>query len=725
METACRNRSARRGSRFRFLRRLRFQYGLRSLLLLTVAVCLVLGWNTERVRRQQRAVAALTESGAEVVYYDSSLPNDNVDDVWNFESPPTVGERLERSIPGRLREALGIDFFRRVDDVRGDGTDFNHCGDLPGVRILWLGVVLDEDFAEVGALPNLKRLHITDALCGDVALVRIGEFRNLKCLEIRNRGSRLRRLSLHCARLPKPITDAGLAYLGNLTHLKYLGLEDSAVTCAGLKHLARMSDLESLNLSGTKVTDKGSKYLADLRRLTSLYLSDTAVGDAGMESLAKLTQLECLTLERTLITDRGLASLAALGRLRFLDLTGTAVTGEGLRVLADLTSLDSLYIDDTPATRDAAAWLNRRLPELTVNFEHTPDEAPNRADALMRAGLWSEAIAALEQLGATYLESIVGLVDLGRCHAELGHHGEAARLYCAALDQIPSTPEPPQMGALFPHWVQWRWFELFEMPLTFERVAALREHDAERWLASARRAAVEGSWSRAADHYRRAVCCSPASPDAPDLTIWFECGAAQLLARRMTEYRRLREQLFEQDRRAVQAEPRDSVPDMFLGLYRGSWYAGTRLAFSAPQGEIDAAQIARWRCDVAASMWKSWDMLPLVYYREGEFAEVLRQEKPLISNDEPHYVEGRYWFARAMAHRQLGHLAEARESYLRGVQWLDRSRKIAAIRGDYDAAIDFLEAEVLRREAWRLIMDERNEAWSAETGSKQRSLREK
>jgi hypothetical protein len=66
---------------------------------------------------------------------------------------------------------------------------------------------------------------------------------------------------------------------------------------------------------------------------------------------------------------------------------------------------------------------------------------------------------------------------------------------------------------------------------------------------------------------------------------------------------------------------------------------------------------------------------------------------------------GRFWFSRAMAHQHLGRPAQARECFTRGTQWLGRRMKIARLRGDYDAAGDLLEAEVLRREAKRLIFE--------------------
>lgn len=102
-------------------RRPRFQYGLRWLLLLTLVLCLGLGWYVERVRRQRRAVALLTGTGAKIKYYDSHYGQPGfrrkaVNDISIFESPTLVSERVESLLPTRLRDALGADFFRPVAD---------------------------------------------------------------------------------------------------------------------------------------------------------------------------------------------------------------------------------------------------------------------------------------------------------------------------------------------------------------------------------------------------------------------------------------------------------------------------------------------------------------------------------------------------------------------------------------------------------------------------------
>lgn len=59
------------------------------------------------------------------------------------------------------------------------------------------------------------------------------------------------------------ITDAGLAHLKNLSHLRVVALENAAVTDAGLMHLQTLTELQELSLKGTKVTEAG---LRDFRK---------------------------------------------------------------------------------------------------------------------------------------------------------------------------------------------------------------------------------------------------------------------------------------------------------------------------------------------------------------------------------------------------------------------------------------------------------------------------
>ena len=84
------------------------------------------------------------------------------------------------------------------------------------------------------------------------------------------------------------VTDAGLAGLAAMKHLRRLQLDHTAVTGAGLAHLAGLPQLESLNLVGTSLTDADVPALARLPRLRTLYVWNTAVSDDALAELARL-----------------------------------------------------------------------------------------------------------------------------------------------------------------------------------------------------------------------------------------------------------------------------------------------------------------------------------------------------------------------------------------------------------------------------------------------------
>ncbi|MGH7137523.1 MAG: hypothetical protein ACREHD_17395 [Pirellulales bacterium] len=100
-------------------------------------------------------------------------------------------------------------------------------------------------------------------------------------------------------------------------------------------------------------------------------------------------------------------------------------------------------------------------------------------------------------------------------------------------------------------------------------------------------------------------------------------------------------------------------------------------------------------------------LLPLIYLRSGRFAHVLSEDRAGQRRENA----GHDWFSQAMAHHYLKHGSEARRCYTRGKQWLDRRAKEARIERakevpigfEHEHACELLEAEVLRREAERLM----------------------
>ena len=379
----------------RFLRRSRLQFGLKSLLAAMLVVCLVLGWYVEHVRRQQWAVAALREAGAYLEYHDPDGQSEDMETLaldGSIKKRRTLAECVEWLTPDRLRTALGVDFFRRVESV-DVYDDSDHARALPylrelrGLRRLTLECAQDEDLAEIGTLGALAALDLDrDSAITDAGLVHLAQLRGLECLKV-------------CG---QPISDAGLQHLAKLTRLKALDLSKVSIGDAGLRQVATLLGLESLDLSDAKITDDGLGTLAKWRRLKRLNVSRTAIDDAGLSRLADMSNLEFLNVSFTGITDEGIASLRSLSCLKELDLSGTLITDRGLHLLADAASLEKVCVRMTAVTPDGAAWLERRLPQGKVAFDQVSNSSADvsslRAVFLLRAGRWREALEAISKL---------------------------------------------------------------------------------------------------------------------------------------------------------------------------------------------------------------------------------------------------------------------------------------------------------------------------------------
>jgi hypothetical protein len=197
---------------------LRFQFSIRSLLVLTLAVAVPYSWLGVKLKVaaiQQQTVAGIVKLGGSAGY-DYEL---DASGRFTKATPPQ---------PEWLEELLGPDFFSNVVSVKLDDPQMTDAGlgSLRGLRQLrWL---------------DLKSTQVTDA--GLEALKHLDQLNGLAVAFTQ-------------------ITDSGLIHLNGLNRLRWLFLTGTYVTDSGLKHLAGLSDLEKLYLEQTKVTDEGVKNL--------------------------------------------------------------------------------------------------------------------------------------------------------------------------------------------------------------------------------------------------------------------------------------------------------------------------------------------------------------------------------------------------------------------------------------------------------------------------------
>jgi hypothetical protein len=221
----------------------RFQFSLRSLLLLTVVAAIGMSWGSVRlrhVRKQRETVTAIRAIGGGVNYDCDSVGR----------GPPG---------PAWLRRLLGQEFFAEVVSVDFSGA---HHFPIPADP---------QSDAWYPVSPQSDAWIEVDAYTGED-----GPVTDDTIAQLLNGLDRLRELDLSSS----GITDAGLDHVRTLNCLEYLNLEGTAITDAGLERLRNMTQLRTLELSGAKVTDEG--ILEFLQAVPDCYITKVpAIGDNG------------------------------------------------------------------------------------------------------------------------------------------------------------------------------------------------------------------------------------------------------------------------------------------------------------------------------------------------------------------------------------------------------------------------------------------------------------
>jgi len=192
------------------LLRWRFQFSLRSLVILVVATAIPCCWLAMRIRQaetQRQTMEAIGRAGGSWLYDHGFYA------LTGLPEPP---------VPAWLVKLFGIDFFSNVD-------------------ILAIHQGGDEGLRHAAALDHLDTISLRDSQITNAGLRHLNRFTELDWLNLSS----------------TQITDAGLEHLRGLMNLRVLHLRDTQVTDAGLEHLKGLTSLESLNLSGTQVTERG------------------------------------------------------------------------------------------------------------------------------------------------------------------------------------------------------------------------------------------------------------------------------------------------------------------------------------------------------------------------------------------------------------------------------------------------------------------------------------
>lgn len=174
-------------------------------------------------------------------------------------------------------------------------------------------------------------------------------------------------LDLNSLRNSRPHIESVLWCLSGLDSIEQLGLEGDGVTDADFLRLRILTGLTRLGLAETRVTASGLAILGDLPNLSWLGLRDAiTIDDSALTQVVRASRLEELHLDGTAVTDVGLAQLVSLGKLRHLSLNNTAISDAGLIHLRGMKHLKHLSLSSTSVTDAGVEELRQALPELDV-----------------------------------------------------------------------------------------------------------------------------------------------------------------------------------------------------------------------------------------------------------------------------------------------------------------------------------------------------------------------
>ncbi len=141
---------------------------------------------------------------------------------------------------------------------------------------------------------------------------------------------------------------------------------------------------------------------------------------------------------------------------------------------------------------------------------------------------------------------------------------------------------------------------------------------------------------------------------------------------------------------------------------KSKYYTLARTCAIARKSPVDPARAVQWANQVVAGDPQPWDyhVLGLAQYRAGQFDQALQSFTK--ANVKGWNYRELNWFGLALVHHRLGHANEARQCLAKGIQWLEREGPPSPERPAKLLPQDWIEAQLLRREAEELLKIKRS-----------------
>jgi serine/threonine-protein kinase len=137
-------------------------------------------------------------------------------------------------------------------------------------------------------------------------------------------------------------------------------------------------------------------------------------------------------------------------------------------------------------------------------------------------------------------------------------------------------------------------------------------------------------------------------------------------------------------------------------------YVLARSCAMARKSPVDPTRAVQWAKQAVSGNSSAWfvHVLGLAQYRAGQFDQALQSFEE--SKVKRWNYSGLNWFGLALVHRRLGHPEEARRCLDEGIQWLEREGPPSAERPTKLQPQDWIEAQLLRREAEEMLKTKRS-----------------
>jgi hypothetical protein len=377
------------------MRRRRYlQFGLRTLLAVTLVCGTALGWVESRRKYYARQMEA-----AEACH------------AAQFKFEP-VGPDWLRSMYGQaaFQRVIEVSFHGGDDEVLED-PEFAVVRELPDLRYVFAGpgppvittragpfesrltdgalaaldrldrlVLLDVSHSQIDGsglrwVPRdapLSTLRLNGNELSDEGLKQVASFADLEALELEGASlptaeplgkfANLRELHLDRAY----VADHQWHAIGRLASLERLDLGTMHIESGHFGWLAGLTGLHELSLGATRIEDQDLACLTSLKQLRRLDLDQTHVTSACLVHVSSLQGLQHLNLWMTSVSDAELERLTRLTQLRTLNLKGTHVSGASVPTLAQLQSLTRLHVGGRRFTKDELAQLTAALPTCAI-----------------------------------------------------------------------------------------------------------------------------------------------------------------------------------------------------------------------------------------------------------------------------------------------------------------------------------------------------------------------